>query len=208
MDQAKAKFHESHLLIVKFTLDMDIDTINAMSDPLRQIQLATSSWDDGSLGDEDVYSACDEMHSICVTILTKLDDLLDEDEDGDNSDKESMIDIKFNERFSQSQGCPEGHLCKLEIEVYQLATACIFLEPSLLSCDVSLRKFWRFAGGQTFCQILDIILELTLEVFAETYLMTDNSTIQMILERARHEHQENLNFLDLALNALTQNQGG
>jgi hypothetical protein len=37
------------------------------------------------LGDEDVYSACDEMHSICVAILTKLDDLLDEDEDGENS---------------------------------------------------------------------------------------------------------------------------
>jgi hypothetical protein len=68
---------------------MDIDTINAMSDHLRQIRSATSSWDDESLGDEDVYSACDEMCSICVTILTKLDDLLDEDEDGENSNEES-----------------------------------------------------------------------------------------------------------------------
>jgi hypothetical protein len=51
---------------------MDMDTINAMSEPLRHIQLAMLSWDDGSLGDEDVYSACDEMRSICVTIFTKL----------------------------------------------------------------------------------------------------------------------------------------
>jgi hypothetical protein len=51
-----------------------------------------------------------EMCSICVTILTKLDDLLDENEDGENSDEESVIDIKFSEQFSQSQGCPEGHL--------------------------------------------------------------------------------------------------
>jgi hypothetical protein len=51
-----------------------------------------------------------EMCSICVTILTKLDDLLDENSDGENSDEESVIDIKFSEQFSQSQGCPEGHL--------------------------------------------------------------------------------------------------
>jgi hypothetical protein len=45
------------------------------------------------LGDEDVYSACDEMRSICVAILTKLDDLLDEDEDGENSDEESSSEF-------------------------------------------------------------------------------------------------------------------
>jgi len=68
---------------------MDTDTINAVSDHLHQIWSATSSWDDEGLGDEDVCSACDEMRSICVMVLTKLDDLLDEDEDGENSNKES-----------------------------------------------------------------------------------------------------------------------
>jgi hypothetical protein len=57
---------------VEFIFDMDINAINAMSDHLRQIQSATSSWDDESLGDEDVYSACDEMRSICVAILITI----------------------------------------------------------------------------------------------------------------------------------------
>ena len=68
---------------------MDIDTINALSDPLHQIHSATSSWDNGKLGDQEVYDACDEMHTICIAILTKLDDLLDKDKDGDSFDEDS-----------------------------------------------------------------------------------------------------------------------
>jgi hypothetical protein len=75
-----------------------------------------------------VYSACDEMRSICVTILTKLDDLLDKDKDGENSDEESVIDIKFSERFSQSQGCPEGYLSNM---VIQLFLALVYQRPGL-----------------------------------------------------------------------------
>jgi hypothetical protein len=74
-------------------LNMDIDTINALSDPLCRIHLATSSWDDGKLGDQEVYNACDEMHAICIAILTKLDDLLDEDEDGDSFDEDSSSEL-------------------------------------------------------------------------------------------------------------------
>ena len=37
---------------------MDIDTINALSDPLRRIHLATLSWDDGKLGDQEEELKC------------------------------------------------------------------------------------------------------------------------------------------------------
>ncbi|KIM81451.1 hypothetical protein PILCRDRAFT_8803 [Piloderma croceum F 1598] len=33
---------------------MDINTINALTDPLCRIHSATSSWDDGKLGDQEV----------------------------------------------------------------------------------------------------------------------------------------------------------
>ena len=59
-------------------LNMDIDTINALSDALRRIHSATSSWDDGKLGDQEVYNACDEMHAICIAIWTKLHKLNNE----------------------------------------------------------------------------------------------------------------------------------
>jgi hypothetical protein len=72
---------------------MDIDTINALSDPLRRIHSATSSWDDGKLGDQEVYDACNEMRAICIAILTKLDDLLDKDENGDSFDEDSSSEL-------------------------------------------------------------------------------------------------------------------
>jgi hypothetical protein len=51
-------------------LNMDIDTINALSDTLCWIHLSTLSWDDGKLGDQEAYNACDEMRAICIAILT------------------------------------------------------------------------------------------------------------------------------------------
>ena len=68
---------------------MNIDTINALSDPLRRIHSATSFWDDRKLGDQEVYDACDEMRTICIAILTNLDDLMDEDENEDSFDEDS-----------------------------------------------------------------------------------------------------------------------
>ena len=59
-------------------LNMDIDTINALSDPLCWIHSATSSWDNGKLGDQEVYDACNEMRTICIAILTKLHKLNNE----------------------------------------------------------------------------------------------------------------------------------
>ena len=65
---------------------MNINTISTVHGSLQQIREVTSSWDDDRLGDADVYTACDELRSVCVNILTTLDDLLDEDEAGDSDD--------------------------------------------------------------------------------------------------------------------------
>ncbi|KIM73257.1 hypothetical protein PILCRDRAFT_15357 [Piloderma croceum F 1598] len=76
---------------------MNLDAITTVNDSLQQIQEVTYSWDDDGLGDEDVYKACDELRSVCVYILTTLDELLDEDEDGDGDSEDGIFDEEFVE---------------------------------------------------------------------------------------------------------------
>ena len=71
---------------------MNFDAITTVNDSLRQIQEVTSSWDDDGLGDEDIYKACDDSRSVCVRILTTLDELLDEDKDEDGDSDDDMFD--------------------------------------------------------------------------------------------------------------------
>jgi len=79
---------------------MDISTVSAMNDHLRQVLATTSDWDDDQLGDEDMYGACDKLRTNCVSILLKLDSLLDDEGDGDKYEEERSVsngEVDFDE---------------------------------------------------------------------------------------------------------------